>query len=394
MAFTLEELTQPLTHEEIKASIYQILATVGVNTTTWKPGAVVRTMIAAVAIVLAAFSRLTAAIAKSGFLELAEADWLTLVAKYVYGVNRIEATFATGTVTLTNSGGGVYNEDADDVILTNTTTGKTYRVSEAFSLGAFTTLDVAVVAIEAGSASTAAAGAIDDLETPLIGVTCSNAVAVVGRDAELDPALRARCAEKLGSLSPNGPWDAYSFAVRNAVRTDGSSIGVTRTRITRDGLGNVYVYVATATGGVTGTATDISTDLGILQDAVLRLAEPLAITAFVISASPLVLSITYQLWMYNTSGLTTTQVESAILAKLVTFMAGQPIGGNIIGSADGAIFQDAIKAAISNAAPEIFHVVVSSPATTTVDLTIDQVAMLGAVTATSIVQSSPNEGAY
>src|SRR3989304_1758463 len=85
---TLAELTTPLTVDEIKTAIYAALAPNGAATTTWKPGAVVRTIITGVAIVLAGFSRLQAAIAKSGFLGLAEGDWLTLVAFYVYDVTR------------------------------------------------------------------------------------------------------------------------------------------------------------------------------------------------------------------------------------------------------------------------------------------------------------------
>jgi hypothetical protein len=90
----LDELTTPLTTDQVKARIYATLASVGVSTTSWKPGAVVRTMIAACAIVMAALSELTANIARSGFLELAEDKWLALVAHHVYGVDKVYATFA------------------------------------------------------------------------------------------------------------------------------------------------------------------------------------------------------------------------------------------------------------------------------------------------------------
>src|SRR5687767_5936032 len=108
---TIESLTTPVTKDEAKEAIYEALATVGVNTTTWKPGAVVRTLVAIVAILFAACTNLIAEIAKSGFLELTSGSWLTLVARYVYGVTRLEATFGTGTLTLINSGGGVYDVD-------------------------------------------------------------------------------------------------------------------------------------------------------------------------------------------------------------------------------------------------------------------------------------------
>ena len=100
-----------------------MIAATGTKTTNWKPGAVVRTIVAVLAFVLAAFSVLTSLLAKSGFLELSSGAWLTLVARYVYGVERDTGSFATGFVTLDNAGGGVYSGDPDDLLFTNPTTG-------------------------------------------------------------------------------------------------------------------------------------------------------------------------------------------------------------------------------------------------------------------------------
>src|SRR5690349_21273415 len=101
MLFSLDELVKPMTATEVRESIYRGMGLVGVNTTTWKPGAVVRTMVVVTSIVMSAFSNLIASIARSGFLELAEGRWIDLVAWYVYRVKRPEATFATGNYTLT-----------------------------------------------------------------------------------------------------------------------------------------------------------------------------------------------------------------------------------------------------------------------------------------------------
>ena len=92
MSLSLDTLTTPLTVAEIKAAIYDTIASEGVATTGWKPGAVVRTVIAGVAIVLAAMSSLIALVAKSGFLELSEGDWLTIVAEKIYGTTRSDGT--------------------------------------------------------------------------------------------------------------------------------------------------------------------------------------------------------------------------------------------------------------------------------------------------------------
>jgi phage-related baseplate assembly protein len=391
MAFTLDELTTPLTRQQVEAKIYEVIATLGTTTTTWKPGAVARTMIVACSIVIAAFSQLTALIARSGFLELASGAWLALVAWYVFGVEKEYGTYAEGSITLTNTGGGIYTFDVDDLTVSNPASGKTYRNTSAFSLSALSTVTVAIRAVEAGSNSTSGPGTITAMETTIPGVTCMNAAAVIGLDEEADPTLRARCGEKLGSLSPMGPWDAYSYAARNARRSDLTRIGVTRVRSVKDGFGNLTVYVATASGTVTGAPNDITTDLGAVNEAIQRLAAPLAVTANVASATPLAIPVTYRVWMYNTSGLTQAEIVAAIAAKLVAFMAGQPMGGNILG-VTGKIYRDAIATAIGAALPQIFHVIVDTPSGDTT-LSISQVPVLGTVTPTAITQIPPSEGA-
>jgi len=389
--FTLADLTTPLTRDQVKEKIYDVIAAVGTNTTTWKPGAVVRTMIVGCSIVMAAFSELTALVAKSGFLELAEKAWLALVAWYVYGVKKEYASFAEGSVTLTNAGGGIFSLDADDLTVGNPTSGKQYRNTVSVTIEPLSTVEVPIRAVEAGSASTSSPGAITELVTPLLGVSCTNAAPVVGLDEEEDPALRVRCSEKLGALSPFGPWDAYSFAARNARRTDGSRVGVTRVRTKKDGFGNVTTYVATSSGGVTGTVGDLTSDLGAVNEAIQQYSAPLAVTAWVESAAPLAIPVTYRVSMYNTSGLTQAEIILAIEARLVAFMSAQPIGGNVVGVDPGKVFQDAIETAIGATFSQIFHVEATAPAADVV-LTVDQVPTLGTVTALAITQVPPSEG--
>lgn len=395
MAFSLDELIAPLTTIQVKASLYRVLAAVGVNTSSWKPGAVVRTQIAASSILLAALSQLQADMARSGFLEFAAGDWLTLVARYVYGVERLVATFATGTETLVNSGGGVFALGPDDLIFVKASSGKTYRNSGSITLGAMTTITVPIVATESGASSSASIGEIALLSTTLIGVTVTNPVALVGLDAETDSALRERCYEQLGALSPMGPWDAYGSALRNAKRSDDSTLGITRTRINKDGAGGVDVYCATAGGAVPGTVGDLDTDLGIADEAIQQYAAPLAITATTHSATAVPVDVTYEVWMYNTSGRTPTEVEDLISERLSLapdgFFPTQPLGGNIIGGGSGKVYQDAIRSAIAGVLSQIFHVVVTAPAGDTT-LAINEVPTAGTITATAVHQSAPPEG--
>jgi phage-related baseplate assembly protein len=387
---TLAELTTPLTPAQVQESIYGVLAALGVNTAGWKPGAVVRALITGVSTVLAAFTELTAAVARSGFLEYSSDAWLTLVARHTYGVERIPATFAAGNITLSNSGGGVYAFDPGDLIVVNPTTGKGYRNTASASLGALQSgLVVAVQAIEAGSGSTSAPGTITQLETTLPGVTVTNANAIVGADEETDTALKARCRDRFEALSPNGPANAYDYFARSAVRADGTAIGVTRTRVMNGGNGTVTVSCATATGGVTGTAGNPATDLGAINRTIQLNAVPLGVTCNVQTATVQTVNVTYAVWIYSSAGLTDAQVRSTVADAITAYIAARPIGGdNATPTVTGNLYVSGLIGAIINARPEIFAATVAAPSG---DLSVGASFVLqpGTITCSAVTQVDP-----
>lgn len=375
MASSFDDLTQPMTSDEVKESIYAVLAQVGVNTTNWKPGAVTRTIIAIFSVVFAAFTVWTASIARGGFLTLATGAWLKLCARYTYGVDALEATFATGPLRVTNNGGGVYNFAAGDLIVTNTVTGRTFRNLSAFDLDAMAELSVTIIASESGSASTSEIGDVNVITAPAItGVLVTNLTRLVGRDAESDPELTTRAQESLGALSPMGPWDAYSYAVKTATRDGVTTLGITRVRVIKDGYGNVNVVVATPDGSVS------TEDAAIAETAVAANAEPQCINATVTPATPVFITPTYEAWIYNTTGLTLDQATQTIRDALVDFMKLQPIGGNVIPPATtGFVFKDSMQAAIKSSIPQCVKVVVSGG---DVELTLIEVPVLSTITPT------------
>ncbi len=384
MSLSIEDLTTPVTKEEAQLSIYEGLAAQGVNTTNWKPGSVVRTIIAIVAILFAATTNLIAEIARSAFVEYALATWLTFVARYVYGVERQEATFGTGTLRLTNTGGGDYTLQPGELVIRNPDTDKTYTNTLEIHLGpgsevSPTVVDAQIVAQESGSGSTATVGRIRELVTTLLNVVCTNTTAVVGLDEEADPPLRQRCRDQLGARSANGPSDAYASVVRNARRTDGTPIGAFRLRIKKDGKGNAYIYMATSNGFVSGDPEDTATDLGAINDQIQRKVTPLGFTSHSLSATPKVLNITCQIYMLDTSGLTAAQVTALVVKTLTQYLATAPIGGFVIDGQPGRIYLDDLKGVIKSARPEIFHVAFSSP-TADVDCAYADAAALGAFT--------------
>lgn len=379
--FDFATLIEPATDEEVEAKYYEILGTIGVTTTQWSPGSVLRTYIEGTSILVSALSEVMALMTRSGYLEFSEDEWLTQVAHYVYGVDRILATFATGKVTLSNAGGALYSLGPGDLVVTNPTTRKTYRNEAAIVLNPLSTVtDVPIVAVEAGADSTSAPGAINTLVTTLLKVTVTNPAAVIGDDEEKDPQLRDRCYAKLGSLSPFGPWDAYRYAALNATRLDGSNCGVTRTQNDRDGYGNQYTYVATESGGVPGTVGDLNTDLGCVDDAIQRKAAPLSVTAHTIAATEVNVPVSYEVWMYNTASYTPAQAVDVINKALGAMFAVLPIGGAAITpGATGYVYRDAVLSEIDAAIPEIFHVAVTAPAADQA-LAVGQVAVLGIIT--------------
>jgi hypothetical protein len=394
MALSLEDLTTPMTRQEVEASIYAVLAQTGTSTTSWKSGAVARSLIVGFSVLFSAATVLIAEIAKSGFLELAEGDWLHIVGHYVFGVDFLDQTFGTGSATLSNSGGGVYGWDPGDLILLKTATGKTYRNTARVDLGSMQTgLVITISAIEAGSASNAAPGEIDALETPHLGVTVTNIGSVIGLDAESDPAYRTRCYEKQASLSPNGPKDSYSFICRNATRFDGTLIGVTRVWTSVNSTtGDVTIVAATPSGVVTGSLSDPATDLGALNFAIQTRCVPDGVTATLSTGTNAVIPVTYEVWIRASAALTNAQVSTLVAKKLAEFFPAQPIGGVVIPPASGKVYYAAVKAAIYAAHPDIVKVVVTAPSVDAdTDIADGGIPTLGTIIVTAIHQVTAHD---
>lgn len=395
---SIEDLTTPVTYAEAKASFYEALGIVGANTTMWKPGAVYRTIIAAAAILFVVASRLVALIATAGWFELASGAWLTLVARYQYGIERVPATFAEGPIAFTNTAGGNYTAAVGDVVIANPFTGAEYVNLTAFTVtpGSVPTPTVVTLdddgnpirfrAREAGEGGTAGIGTITGLVSGLGGgVAVSNdTTALVGLPEQDDVSLRLACKEKLASRTANGPKEAYAAAARGAVRADGTPVGINRVSVNKDGKGNVFLAVATAVGVVPGTLADLTSDLGLVNDNVQRKVAPLSVTAHTASAALLGIPVTYELWMLAGSGLTDAQVVALVNKALTQALATVPIGGFVIDGEPSAVFVDWIRATIKGVRAEIFHVVVTAPGGDILGLGRAPVA--GLITATAIHQ--------
>lgn len=373
---------------ETKAQIYTrglaVADAIGLNTSSWVAGDPTRSLYHFLADALSRLESMVAGFVGSGFLDYAEGDWLTLLAEQFYGVTRVEATYASTTVTLTNAGGAVFVLEVGDVVLKSTSSGKTYTVTAlpiGDTLAAGGTLDVEVTADEPGSDSSALATEINALVTTMLGVTCSNATAAVGLDEEEDEPLRDRCRAKLGTLSPNGPSDAYNYVVKASDLTGVTDI--TRARTVGDSAtGDVTVYIAAADGAAALASVTAA------QTAVEAWAAPICVTPTVVNATEVTIPVTYQVWLYTSVGEETATIQAAIATALEEMFAARPIGGDVI-SGTGKLYQSLIVSTIKGVYPaHTFRVSVSAPAGDTT-LAISEVAVLGTVTPTVTLIEEP-----
>lgn len=383
--YTIDELLRPWTREEVQAKIYAAIAKRGVNTTSWAAGAVVRTMTLGASIVLSAFSNLVVIATKSGFIQWADEDWAPNVAEYLYGVTPLPATFAAGQLRLTNTGGGVFSVEADDLIVQNSRTGKQYRNTTAFALGSLGTVTIDISAVEIGTASNAAAGEITEFVTPLIGVTCTNVAALIASDDEDKDSLRSRSLDKLGSLSPDGPSDAYSYAARGATLANGSNAGITSARPYADGRGTLRVYVRTATGAPT------EEQRAAAESACERNAVTLGVTLIVLAAIEVPVTLYYTAQVLNISQSQLDDLRDRIRTAVVSLFSSTAIGG-INNRLYGAVITRAVVAAVSELLSFTPHVG-SATGPSDVTLAAGQVPVLAGIYAPTIEIVTTPKGA-
>ena len=374
---TLDQLYSAKSKDEVLAVVLEVAQAVGLPITAWQSGSVGRELLEICSQIASNYSDVSTVIASGGLLDYATAAWLTLNAFEIYEVAREDATFGTCTERLTSTANVSYTLNPGDMRFYNTASGKTYTSTTGGTLapGNITpqTLDLTIVADEAGSASNAAVGDITGIVTPLFGVTATNLETLVGNDEESDDALRIRARESMAKASPNGPSDAYNYFAKTATRsTDGTAIGVTRTNLV-EGNGTITVYVADASGPID------SQDLSDVDTAIQLNCVPTGFTAVTLNANPVNVPISATIYLQIGSTLTIDQLTTLITKQLTAYFGAAPIGGYQAGG--GFIFTSAIIGQMFEASSQIVRAVLTAPSAD-VALTADQVGVLGAITLT------------
>jgi hypothetical protein len=348
----VDDLIKSVTETDALELCLDILETLGVPARSWRIAGARRVILRSIARAFAGVTVLDVEAIRAGWLDTAEGPWLTRLAYYVYGVTRIPETTATGQLQLANSGGGVYHFDPDEVRALDSTTGKAYRNTAAFDLNPGDTVLVDFSAVELGSDSSAGPGEIDSLETTIIGVSVTNPAAFIGQDAEEDEPLRARCLDRLASLSPLGPRGAYRYAVLSALRDDGTPVDINRAQVQADpATGIVTIYAASPTG------TPTSADLDFARADIEAIARPDSVTANLFGATPVGLGATLTIWATRSPGVSAANLRTLVLAALEKAIKNYPIGGIAkTPSTQGYLYGDYVAGIVESAHPTIFDV--------------------------------------
>jgi phage-related baseplate assembly protein len=371
VTFSLSSLFTAATRAEIYNLGLSIASSLGLPVTSWLPGDPTRSVYHFLAAKLEATDAAVAEYMKGGYLDSAEDDWLTVLADQQFNVQRQDATAASGDLVLQNTGGGVFYWDAGDLTFRSSTTDKTYHNTTSGSLTANgETITVSWVADEAGSDSSAGTDEIDELVSAMPGVVITSSTAGAATDEEEDEPLRQRCRASRGTLSPNGPTDAYRYVALTTELT--GTTEVTKASVTSSSTtGTVQIVVAGQAGPVSGSA------VAAVQDAIVRYCTPLTVTPSVSNSASYLIGVTIAVELRASAGVTQAQAEARIAAAIEDLISDVPVGG------DGAsgVFDHSL---IDGVAFSVFgsayttSITRSLPATDSTDLGFNEVLALSA----------------
>lgn len=347
---SIYDLITPATPDQMRTTIINAIVTLGVPADKWLRGAVFSTIISVLATVAAGFSTILASGIASMFLDYSAGAWLILLAYYVYGVVAQPATFASGQYSFTNSGGGSFVISARTLQLVNSSKKTSYTNVADFTLSPLASLTIDISATQAGAASTAAPGAIDTIVTVMPGVSGTNALAVVGLDAESDPALRTRCQAARALSSNGGPRLAYEAAVKGAINASGGSVNINRVSVSpASSTGIVTVTVAAPAGAVSAE------DMTAAALAVENLVRPEGVTVHVVAATAVNYANSLTVYARALPGITAQLIHDAAEDDLTEWMAQYPIGG-LPTTGGNFVFASGINSAIGEASTAIYAV--------------------------------------
>ena len=316
---TFSSLETAWTKEQFLTYGLSIATSLGLPVTSWRVGDPTRTLFEFLAEVLATRDEYASELAKAALLSTATGEWLTIVAREQYGIERVAATYATPTVTLANVGGGRYEYEAGDIVVQDSSSGVNYRNTADGVIDGAGSVTLDFVCETAGSDGSVGANYIDTLVSPVwADITVTASTASIGVDEQSDYELRLQCTASLGALSPNGPSDAYEYVARNSALTGRTDVTMARA-FGDNATGTVTVYIAGPDGAVSGAA------VAAVQTAVEQWATPLCITPTVVSASETPVNVTATITATDVPSGLGDSAEVAVSALIAAVGIGRPV---------------------------------------------------------------------
>lgn len=263
---------------------------------------------------------LVAAIAAGGLLETASGDWLTLLARNVYSLDRQLATVAKGLVTLADTAGAGPFTIAPGGMTVASTTGLRFTVTTGGTIPKSGTVSLEVMAESPGAAYDVGNGTITSIVAgTLPGVTVTNPdpgsgswLTVQGVDEETDAALRARCSARWGAMGAGGTEDFYELVAK------GAASGVTRVAAYPHGSdepGQVDIIIAGPAGGSPQADVDA-------VNAAVQSKLPLTVTTVVSAAVDVAIDVTATVYYQGSQ----SAAQAAVESNLQNYVQGIGIG--------------------------------------------------------------------
>jgi uncharacterized phage protein gp47/JayE len=284
---SLAELTKPDTSDDVLRFLLQVLTLGGFPATAWASGSVAPTILGGEADYLADLGQTIAEIAKGGFIDDAEGDWVDLFCESMYQETRNPALFTQGWVTLTDTANqGPLTIQQGAIWVTEATRTLRFWNVKGGVLPLGGTLTLGVQAESPGAVYNLANGTLSILITTLPGVTVSNPPArgsptwimQVGADAESTAAYKGRCKAKWGTLGSGSNESAFLYNATTPSVT--GTAEVTRAKVAGNPASGLVTVV------IAGAAGPVSADALARVDAVLQAKRPLTVPVETLNATP------------------------------------------------------------------------------------------------------------
>ena len=342
MPLTLEQLRTVITRDQALQVIIDELEALGFNGTSWQSGSVQLTVLTGVAEVWRQVSLMVNAVSEMAFNATSAATALTTFSDSQYDNQRITSIATEGLIKLTGGAvGPPYVVNIGDLTAIDNVNGYTYRNITGDTIPVSGPVSLTFQAETPGAQGNVANNTIDELTTPLVGVTIDNPdpgpgtwITTLGIDVEADETLRTRNTSKWASLSYAAPAEAYVFF---ALTADSDVIRVTVDDTNPRGAGTIDVYIARAAGVAVGA--DVTTVQAFFDGRRPVTADPEAIAA---TAQSQALTAT----IHVTTALHDGAKEAEIEAAGTAYINSLDISGEVLpsGTQGYMIFSELIQA--------------------------------------------------